>query len=65
LSRLTTTVLEQALPCGQAEIGRLAPTVKSTFPGSGARWRASTAAYSASVPSRSSDQGWPCSFCGW
>ena len=35
-----------------ATIGRLAPTVKSTLPGSGARLRASTAAYSARVPSR-------------
>ena len=34
------------------EIGRLAPTVKSTSPGSGARLRASTAMYSARVPSR-------------
>jgi len=34
------------------EIGRLAPTVKSTSPGSGARLRASIATYSARVPSR-------------
>src|SRR6266542_4327814 len=34
------------------EIGRLAPTVKSTSPGNGARLRASIATYSARVPSR-------------
>src|SRR3954447_1628000 len=41
-------------PCHavRPEIGRLAPTVKSTSPGSGARLRASIATYSASVPSR-------------
>src|SRR5689334_13232881 len=41
-------------PCHavRPEIGRLAPTVKSTSPGKGARLRASTAAYSARVPSR-------------
>src|ERR671919_112637 len=41
-------------PCHavRPEIGRLAPTVKSTSPGSGARLRASTATYSARVPSR-------------
>src|SRR6478672_13797390 len=41
-------------PCHavRPEIGRLAPTVKSTSPGSGARLRASIATYSARVPSR-------------
>src|SRR5436190_13915308 len=37
------------------EIRRLAPTVKSTSPGSGARLRASMARYSARVPSRSEE----------
>jgi hypothetical protein len=39
-------------PCHavRPEIGRLAPTVKSTSPGSGARLHTSTAAYSARVP---------------
>src|SRR6516165_7284947 len=36
----------------RAGITRAAPTVKSTSPGSGVRLRASTATYSASVPSR-------------
>src|SRR3954452_925352 len=41
-------------PCHavRPEIGRLAPTVNSTSPGSGARLRASIATYSARVPSR-------------
>src|SRR5207247_1535360 len=41
-------------PCHavRPDITRAAPTVKSTSPGSGARLRASTATYSASVPSR-------------
>src|SRR5499427_4912957 len=41
-------------PCHavRPEIGRLAPTVKSTSSGSGARLRASMATYSARVPSR-------------
>src|SRR5262252_348781 len=41
-------------PCHAVRPGitRAAPTVKSTSPGSGARLRASTATYSASVPSR-------------
>ena len=53
LPRLKAAVLEQSLPRGQARASRrLAPTVKSTSPGSGARLRASTATYSASVPSR-------------
>ena len=48
LPRPKVAVLEKSLP----EIGRLAPTVKSTSPGSGARLRASIAKYSARVPSR-------------
>jgi hypothetical protein len=52
LPRLKAAVLEQPLPRGQAGITRAAPTVKSTSPGSGVRLRASTATYSASVPSR-------------
>src|SRR3954452_24788142 len=41
-------------PCHavRPEIGKLAPTVNSTSPGSGARLRASIATYSARVPSR-------------
>src|SRR5438876_8447109 len=41
-------------PCHAVRPGitRAAPTVKSTSPGSGVRLRASTATYSASVPSR-------------
>src|ERR1051326_6004798 len=41
-------------PCQavRPDITRAAPTVKSTSPGSGARLRASTATYSANVPSR-------------
>ena len=49
---LKAAVLEEPLPRGQAGITRAAPTVKSTSPGSGVRLRASTATYSASVPSR-------------
>src|SRR6267142_1118814 len=44
------------LLCAEVEVSpvftRTAPTVKSTSPGSGVRLRASTATYSASVPSR-------------
>ena len=52
LPRLKAAVLEQSLPRSQARIGRLAPAGKSTSPGSGARLRASTAAYPARVPLR-------------
>src|ERR1044071_8627357 len=52
-------VHEDALPCSNTPchavrpgITRAAPSVKSTSPGSGVRLRASTATYSASVPSR-------------
>ena len=51
LARLKAAVLEQPLPRGEPEIGRLAPTVKSTSPGNGARLHPSMT-YSARVPSR-------------
>ena len=52
LPRPKTAVLEQALPRGQAGDRQARTHREVDVPGSGARLRASTAAYSASVPSR-------------
>ena len=52
LPRLKAAVRDSPCHAVRPEIGRLAPTVKSTSPGSGARLRASMATYSARVPSR-------------
>ena len=51
LACLEAAMLRQSLPGGQAG-DRQAATVNSTSPGSGTRLRASTATYSARVPSR-------------
>ena len=52
LPRLEAAMLEQALPRGQSRDRQARALLKSTSPGSGARLRASTATYSARVPSR-------------
>jgi len=52
LPRVKAAVLEQPLPRGQARHHEGRALRKSTSPGSGVRLRASTATYSASVPSR-------------